>query len=148
VNGIASALRDLLAGAQSRHVRARVPEKTIWEVTGTGLEAERLRTEILNVILKGPIEIAYDEELDPRLNEALEARGDQVFRLRGQVEVGRLREWLSAGNWQLFSPAAPTERMDLLRAAPSQIAEYLKAHGLDVAVDSFHDNNPWLVAWR
>ena len=57
-----------------------------------------------------------------------------------------LRRWLSSGNWQAIYPANQEfEPIDTFRTQITEMIRRMKASGICLIIDSFHDDTEWNV---
>ena len=142
-----SAILPLLREHPSGNLRSTERDR-VWQLKGFKADINALRTQLLATALKcaEPLLLVYDEELDePELEPEVVATTAGVFELNPDVSVDALRRWLEPGNWRIFSPAMPSSAMNLAIAKPRELTTFMDEHGLNLIIDSFHDDITWTV---
>ncbi|MEZ5501038.1 MAG: hypothetical protein R3E77_16600 [Steroidobacteraceae bacterium] len=140
---------SVLRAAESSLIRRKGPSGRVWELTGSSKRTEVVRNQLLQCVLANctRVLVCYDEEEAPdaALQPHLANMGRGRFAITGGAPVKSLRDWLYLGNWQMMGPHDPQDLVDIVRASEGQAVRFVDENNLDILIDSFHDDSPWVV---
>lgn len=79
--------------------------------------------------------------------ERAEAHGPWRVPADGALEATDASRWLGLGNWTLYSAPTPAAGSppDAARCGPAELLAWMRQQGVDVLIDSFHDDVSWVV---
>ena len=123
-------------------------EGCAWQLDGNSPEVERCKEELLTAICRecSPY-VHYDDE---RPNEGTLTQcsfvSPGIWRVPRGATGKELLSWLYMGNWQLYVADAVLPLLpDLCRASRTEVESFVRASGVSVVIDSFHDDTSWSV---
>ena len=71
---------------------------------------------------------------------------DGVFKVKPPYTYELLTKWLYYGNWQaIYPPKNNFQGMDTFRKKEEDVKNHLMASGIEMLIDSFHDDIEWNV---
>lgn len=152
---------DILKQNESRVVRKLDDEGLVWMIEESllkkwlsrkdkALDIDKLKLEILKLIQDQhkPIIFHHDDPFEEDVPGAWNSVGDGCWRIPSGLNFDKknTKFWIGLGGWMMYPSDSPiNETIDTFRSKPEEVVQLLRREKLDVIIDSFHDNNPWLV---
>lgn len=69
-----------------------------------------------------------------------------LYKIYAPYSYKMLEKWWYCGNWHLWYPAKVIDDgIDTFRSTDAQIQAYMEKHGLELLIDSFHDDTEWNI---
>ena len=118
---------------------------SVWRVEASSRRAEQHKIAVLEAICRHHrVFVRYEEE--PGEIDGVVQVGPQLWRLPVGASAESVLDWLYMGNWQLsVSTMPPADIPDLCRAPDEEVAAYVRKSGVDLVIDSFHDDVSWVI---
>ena len=115
---------------------------------------DRCKREILDAMLAARIPVLLSHPDDPtaeRIPGTWRRAGAGAWHLPTDLDLDdpATSHWLFAlGNWRMYTAPRALEIAwpDPARLAPAALDAWLQSHGIDILIDSFHDDVSWVVA--
>lgn len=88
--------------------------------------------------------IFFDEM--PDRPDCVQLRSEKVGVIVAPYDYERLEEWWYYGNWLVVSPAVTGfEPLDTFRSTLREVTDAMRASGVSLLIDCFHDDVEWNV---
>lgn len=124
---------------------------SVWRLDGSSNSVQECKTFLLDAICsKSQPFVCYDEPPVEfaQLREAIEV-APNTWHLPLGAPGPMVLSWLYMGNWQLYVADAPIETIpDLCRSPNVEISQFIVETGVPLFIDSFHDDEYWVVGLR
>jgi len=117
------------------------------------IKTRQEKIECLEACSQEGLALLFSYDQDPK---GLFENADSVQRIEANkylvsppYSFEKLNPWLHFGNWQAIYPEN-TEygSFNAFKSSETEIEEFMKAHSIDVIIDSFYDDTEWKVAWN
>ncbi len=147
--GLANSLHAVLTRSGATR---RSQECEVWWVKDRFFRpSSQLKYEVLSAFRTSGLSlaIAHDDPADEEVPGPWERTAEGWWILPAGFQPGdqAAQRWLGLGAWCLCPLPCPRERPDLIRASPREVSAFLADNSLEAVVGSFHDNDPWVVAY-
>lgn len=120
----------------------------VWRLEGSSRDVEALKTRLLTAICSCASPVVHYDEPPVRSGslQRVEKLAASVWRIPSNADGAELLSWLYLGNWQLYVGSRVLDKLpDLCRASPAEVGYFMVAAGVEVVIDSFHDDTCWTV---
>lgn len=121
----------------------------VWRLVGSGAAVIECRRELLaEFIRNGTAILVFDEQPGDEIERWVKPAGKNRWALSRHTKPSAIEGWLMVGNWQAWIGGTTDGALpDLCRMSDSEVRTALRKRGAQAAIDSFHDNQTWTVAF-
>jgi len=131
------------------------PESSVWRLQAVSCRriktVEEAKKHILRLAVHGHQNLILSYTEDPTA-DGVQGRWKSLaaglWIIPSEADISSLYEWLRLGNWTLYGvekePDVAVWRCPT-GVAPEQVLRSMVSHEILFCIDSFHDNDPWLI---
>ena len=112
---------------------------------------EKIKKDLLSLAVQEPANLVLSYSEDP-MADAVEGEWGSLapnfWIVPKQGDTLNLYEWLQPGNWLLYGVATDNDLLVWHYPSPvphDQVLAEMVRHDILFCIDSFHDNDPWLI---